>query len=237
MTPLVPLRPLARVLLLGAMVTAPLAAQVGHRPENSPYEDLRGRQALTVGIGRLTPDADPAGVGPGSGLLLSGRYEVQIAAPLWLQTRLAIAPGLSRTVKDPLLTGDARIAGTETRPLVMWHSGLGLNLTGNKSWRRLVPQLHGGLGFVTDASTQFDLGGYRFGTKFSLDYGASLRITTGGRHEIHLDLSRALWKYRYPDSYGGSGAPSDSSILGARERSGWTGSTVFQIGVSRFFFR
>jgi len=120
---------------------------------------------------------------------------------------------------------------------MMWHTGLGLNLTGNKSWRRLVPQLHGGLGFVTDASARFDLGGYRFGAKFSLDYGASLRVTTGSRHEIHVDLSRALWKYRYPDTYGGSGAPSDSSILGARDRTGWTGSTVLQIGVSRFFFR
>jgi len=233
----IPSRSVTRLLLLAACAATPTVFVLGHLPENSPYEDLRGRQALTIGLGRLTPDADPAGVGPGAGFLLSGRYELQIAAPLWLQTRLAIAPGLSRTVKDPLLTGDARIAGTETRPLVMWHSGLGLNLTGNKSWRRLVPQLHGGLGFVTDASTQFDLGGYRFGTKFSLDYGASLRVTTGGRHEIHLDLSRALWKYRYPDSYGGSGAPSDSSILGARERTGWTGSTVLQIGVSRFFLR
>jgi hypothetical protein len=230
-------RPLARLLLLGALTATPLAAQVGHLPANSPYEDLRGRQALTLGLGRLSPDADPAGVGPGSGLLLSGRYELQIAAPLWIQTRLAIAPGLSRTVKDPLITGDARIAGTETRPLVMWHTGLGLNLTGNKSWRRLVPQLHGGLGFVTDASTAFDLGGYRFGTKFSLDYGASLRVTTGSRHELHVDLSRATWKYNYPDSYGGSGAASDSSILGARDRSGWTGSTVLQIGISRFFLR
>ncbi len=230
-------RPLARLLLLGALTATPLVAQVGHLPADSPYEDLRGRQALTLGLGRLSPDADPAGVGPGSGLLLSGRYELQIAAPLWIQTRLAFAPGLSRTVKDPLITGDARIAGTETRPLVMWHTGLGLNLTGNKSWRRLVPQLHGGLGFVTDASTRFDLGGYRFGTKFSFDYGASLRVTTGSRHELHVDLSRATWKYNYPDSYGGSGAASDSSILGARDRSGWTGSTVLQIGISRFFLR
>ena len=230
-------RPLARLLLLGALTATPLVAQVGHLPADSPYEDLRGRQALTLGLGRLSPDADPAGVGPGSGLLLSGRYELQIAAPLWIQTRLAFAPGLSRTVKDPLITGDARIAGTETRPLVMWHTGLGLNLTGNKSWRRFVPQLHGGLGFVTDASTRFDLGGYRFGTKFSFDYGASLRVTTGSRHELHVDLSRATWKYNYPDSYGGSGAASDSSILGARDRSGWTGSTVLQIGISRFFLR
>jgi hypothetical protein len=230
-------RPLARLLLIGTLAAAPLAAQVGHRPEASPYEDLRGRQAVTIGIGRLTPDSDPAGVGPGSGYLLTGRYELQIATPLWLQSRIGLAPGLRRTVKDPLLTGDERIVGTEMRPLLMWHTGLGLNLTGNKSWRRLVPQLHGGLGFATDATTRFDVGGYRFGTKFSLDYGASLRVTTGSRHELHLDLSRAVWKFRYPDTYGGSGAPSDSSILGGGNRSPWVGNTVFQIGVSRFFLR
>jgi len=75
-------RPFARLLLIGALATAPLAAQVGHRPEESPYEDLRGRQAVTIGIGRLTPDSDPAGVGPGSGYLLTGRYDLQIATPL-----------------------------------------------------------------------------------------------------------------------------------------------------------
>ena len=227
-------RTLVSALLLCA---APVAAQVGYSPDRSPFEDLRGRQALTVGIGSITPGRDAAGVGPGSGAMLTGRYELQLAAPLWLITRVGLAPALERTVKDPLLTGAARIVGTETRPLLLWDAGFGLNLTGNKSWRRLVPQLHGGLGVVSDASTRFDLGGYRFGTKFSLNYGLGLRINTRAKHEIHVDLTRAFWKYSYPDAYGGTGSAADSSIVGARPLSAWQGNTILQIGVSRFFFR
>ena len=228
------LRPLACALLLAA---APLAAQVGFPPDKSPYEDLRGRQALTVGIGSIAPERDPAGVGLGRGAMLTGRYELQLAAPLWLLTRVGLAPSLERTVKDPLLTGAARIVGTDTRPFFLWDAGFGLNLTGNKSWHRVVPQLHGGLGVVSDFSTAFDVGGYRFGTKFSLNYGLGLRINTRSRHEIHVDLTRAFWKYKYPDAYGGNGSSADSSILGARPLTGWSGNTILQVGVSRFFFR
>lgn len=210
-----------------------VAAQVGHDPATSPYEDLRGRQAATIGIGTLAPGRDPAGVAPKSGLMLTGRYDLQLTRPLWFFARLGIAPSLERPIKDPLFTDAQRDAGTERHPMVLSEVGLNMNLTGNKSWRRIVPQLHGAIGFVTDGVTRFDLGGYKFGSAFTVSYGLGARVTTGTPWELHADLTRVHWKYSYPDAYGTGPDP-----LVSNGRLGpWVGNSVLQLGVSRFFFR
>ncbi len=221
------------VLGLGGPLAPPVQAQVGHDPASSPYEDLRGRQAATIGIGTLAPGRDPAGVAPRSGLMLTGRYEIQLTRPLWFFARLGIAPSLERPIKDPLFTDAQRAAGTERHLMVLSEVGLNMNLTGNKSWRRIVPQLHGAIGFVTDGVTRFDLGGYKFGSAFTVSYGLGARVTTGTPWELHADLTRVHWKYSYPDAYGTGPDP-----LVSNGRLGpWVGNSVLQLGVSRFFFR
>ena len=227
---------LGRAVLLGALglgLARPVVAQVGHDPSTSPYEDLRGRQAATIGIGTIAPGRDPAGVAARSGLMLTGRYDLQLTRPLWFFTRIGVAPSLERPIKDPLFSDAQRDAGTERHPLVLTEVGLNMNLTGNKSWRRIVPQVHGAIGFVTDGNTKFDLGGYKFGSAFTISYGLGARVTTGQAWELHADLTRVHWKYSYPDAYGAGSDP-----LVSRGRLGpWVGNAVMQIGVSRFFFR
>ena len=232
---------LVRTLLVGALglgvlgfgVARPAGAQVGHDPASSPYEDLRGRQAATIGIGTLAPGRDPAGVAPKSGVMLTGRYELQLTRPLWFFARLGVAPSLERPIKDPLFTDAQRDAGTERHPMLLTEVGLTMNLTGNKSWRRIVPQFHSAIGFVTDGNTKFVLGGYKFGSAFTISYGLGARVTTGRDWELHADLTRVHWKYTYPDAYGtGSDPLVPSGRLGP-----WVGNSVMQIGVSRFFFR
>jgi len=224
--------------LLAAFVAAPLGAQVvGHTPENSPFEDLRGRQALTLLTGVIAPGGDPAGVGPRTGMQLSARYELLLTGPLWLQARATYAPSLERTVKDPVLVGAARNVGTSTRPLAALEAGFGLNLTGNKSWHRIVPQVHGGFGWVTGGTNEFDVGGYKFGNKFTASYGVGARIVTGRAWELSADVTHLFWKYKYPDDYSGNGGTGDVSILQGGALGPWQGNAVLSFGVSRFFFR
>ncbi|MCE9600849.1 MAG: hypothetical protein K8S21_01375 [Gemmatimonadetes bacterium] len=225
-------------LVLAALVAAPLGAQVGHTPENSPFEDLRGKQALTIFTGSVAPGGDPAGVGPRTGLQLGTRYELLLTGPLWLQVRATYAPSLERTVKDPVLTGAARELGTSTRPLAAMEAGFGLNLTGNKSWHRVTPQLHGAFGFVTGGTKQFDPGGYRFGNKFTVSYGLGLRIVTGREWEVQADVTHLFWKYSYPNDYRVSSSSTvNTSILQGGPLTQTKGNAVLSIGMSRFFFR
>lgn len=228
-------------LLLTLSVAAPLratlGAQGGYPPSESPYEDLRGRQSITLSPGWLMPGNDPAGVGPGSGLMVTGRYELFLTGPLWLVSRIGYAPGLERTVKDPGAAPAARVVGTTTEPLVLADVGFGLNVTGNKTWHGIAPRVLGNVGIASTFDSDFDLGGYRFGTKFAVSYGLGARISTGSAWEINTELTHMFWQMKYPDSYGGNGSATDESILGAQALAPWKGNFMLSIGVSRYFFR
>lgn len=224
-------------LILLAAWSSPLAAQVGHLPAESPFEDLRGKQALTLATGILAMAGDPAGVAPRSGTVLSARYELLLTGPLWLQSRFTYAPQLERTVKDPLFRGTERFDHPSYRPLAIVDVGFGMNLTGNKSWKRLTPQFHTAVGIVTGGTNRFDVGGYRFGTKFTVNYGLGVRYVTGSAWEWHGDLTHQFWEYRYPDAYRNEDSANPAPILSNRDLTVWKGNLQLQFGVSRFFFR
>lgn len=229
--------PIACAILLIAPGASSLAAQVGHTPATSPYQDLRGKQAFTLTTGVLAPGGDPAGVGPRSGMQVSLRYELLLSGPLWLQVRTTYAPRLERTLKDPLVSGAARDAGTSTRPFAALEAGFGMNLTGNKSWRGIVPQVHGGFGWATGGTATSDLGGYKFGNKFTVSYGLGLRIPTGSKWEMSVDVTHLFWKYVYPADYGPEGTAGTNAILPSGSLTPWKGNLLLNVGVSRFFFR
>jgi hypothetical protein len=229
--------PIALAIALVAPVATPLAAQVGTTPEASPYLDLRGKQALTLTTGVIAPGGDPAGVGPRTGMQVSARWELLLTGPLWLQTRATYAPALDRTYKDPLVTGAPRILGTSTRPLAAVEVGFGMNLTGNKSWRGLVPQTHAAFGWVTGGTGKADPGGYNFGNKFTVSYGVGLRVPTGRAWEVSADVTHLFWKYSYPEDYGPNGIGGANAIVPSGSLSPWKGNLLLNIGMSRFFFR
>lgn len=229
--------PIALAIALAALVAAPLAAQVGHTPETSPFEDLRGRQSLTLFAGLLAPGGDPAGVGPRTGMHLGARYDILLTGPLWLQVGAMYAPRLERTYKDPLATGAARIVGTSVRPLAGLEAGFGLNITGNKAWHGVAPQLHGAFGWVTGGTAKQDVGSYVFGNKFTISYGLGVRVVTGGPWEVNADLTHLFWKYKYPADYGPGGAAGSNAILESQALGPWKGNLRLSVGMSRYFFR
>lgn len=229
--------PVAAAIVLAALAAPSIQAQVGYTPEQSPYQDLRGRQGLTITTGVLAPGGDPAGVGPRTGMQLSVRYELLLTGPLWLQARTTYAPRLERTYKDPLISGAGRDLGTSTRPFAALEAGFGLNLTGNKSWRGIVPQVHGAFGWATGGTAQADPGGYRFGNKFTVSYGLGLRIPTGREWEVSTDLTHLFWKYSYPEDYGPNGAAGNNALVPSGTLSPWKGNLLLNVGMTRFFFR
>lgn len=212
------------------------SAQVGHSPESSPYQDLRGKHAVIISTGWMAPNVDPANVGPHNGMMWSGRYELFLTGPLWLTTRLAIAPSIDRTVKDPDLPGPSHVIGTDSDPLVITDVGLALNLTGNKAWHGIAPRVSGSLGMASTFSSSYDLGGYRFGTKFVMGYGAGVRYVTGSQWEANLDITRFIWQNKYPETYR-DGSSSGESVMGTRPLGPWSTNTLISVGVARYFKR
>ena len=223
------------ILVLVAAAGSPALAQVGYEPERSPFRDLRYSQSLTVLAGYLHAPVDPAGVAPQSAPLLGLRYEVRLGGPAQFMARVATAFS-EREPLDPTLIGDERRRGAESWPLYIADVGIALNLTGQKSWRGLVPIVQGGIGAASDLRGSPDAGGYKFGTTFALSAGAGVGWVRD-RFQLRLDASDYLYQIRYPDSYYVQ-PPGGSPLLPRTQpTSFWRHNLALTFGASYALFR
>jgi hypothetical protein len=227
------LAPLVAGLL--AFASHAVAAQiVGHPPTNSPFLDLEYAQELTLIGGQYHAHRDPADVGPQPGALFGVHYEWRATGPLSLIGEITRMSS-NRNQLDPLKAGPARILPTVSRPLWAGDFSLGLNLTGAKSWHHLVPVVAGGLGFVSDLRTVPDSGGFKFGTRFALNWGAGIKLVPGGHWQVRADLTNRSYTIAYPEAFFVAPA-GGTAILSANEsRSLWVNNPAFTLGLSRLF--
>jgi hypothetical protein len=228
--------------LIGAAMALCIAArgasaQVGHTPRESPYVDLVYRQDVTTFTGYLNTRRDPAGVAPRSAPLAGVRYALYLGGPAYLTGRVAYARS-ERTVLDPLEPADRRVALPAAGvPLMLADAGIALSLTGFKSWHRLVPELSGGAGFVTDFRTESDIGGFSFGTRLALTLGAGVRWVPGGRFQLRVDVTDYLYRISYPDSYYERPSGGTAIVGPTQPTKFWTHNPSITVGVSYLFWR
>ena len=220
------------VLLLAA---APAAAQVGYVPTESPFRDLTWKQSLGFFVGGFDTGRDPAGVGPQPGWLAGVRYDVHIGGPVALELRASSAP-TSRRVLNPTKSASTRHIGDESSELFAADLGLAMNLTGQKSFHRMVPVLTGGVGLVSDFHGIPVAGGYRFGTKFMMTWGLGVRYHAEGRWEPRFDFTNYLWQLQYPPAYETKPSDGSSAIL-AKKTSPWMGNHLWSVGLAYQLFR
>ncbi|MBM3907558.1 MAG: outer membrane beta-barrel protein [Gemmatimonadetes bacterium] len=226
---------LCAALFAVSVAATPVAAQVGHAPDQSPYRDLPWKQSLTLFGGSLQTGSDPADVGPQSSWLAGVRYDLRIGGPVSLVGRLASGP-TSRRVINPAAAPASRFLGEKSSQLMTADLGIAMNLTGQKSWRRLVPVVSGGVGVATDFKGTPDDGGYRFGTRFMFTYGLGVRYHTEGRWEPRLDLTSFLWQLQYPPAYRATPAGGTDPVVSSR-KAPWIGNRLWSLGLSYHLFR
>jgi hypothetical protein len=230
-----------RAAALAAVALAPLApvalrAQVGYPPARSPFVDLEYRQQLSILGGYYGAKRDPVGVGPQSGPVFGVQYDLGFGGPVLLTTRVRSVAS-ERTVIDPIRPAARRVLGTDRRPLTMADVGLTLALTGQRSYRGLVPLVHGGVGVASDFAGA-DPGQFKFGTSFAFAYGLGARyVPPGTRWSLRADLGNSLYRLRYPNTYS-TPALDSTSVLPARARlTRWLNNTAITAGVSYQFRR
>ncbi|MBW7932432.1 MAG: hypothetical protein H3C62_02220 [Gemmatimonadaceae bacterium] len=219
-----------------SLSAVPAAAQVvGSTPDKSPYRDLTWKQSVALFAGGFDTGRDEANVGPQPGWLAGVRYDLRLGGPVSLVGRLSSGP-TSRRVILPLKPPASRFAGNQDSQLLAADLGIALNLTGQKSWHRVVPVLSGGVGMVSDFKGNPDAGGYRFGTQFMFTWGMGVRYQTNGRLEPRLDFTNYLWQLRYPAEFRQS--PSDGSkpvVTGGKAP--WMGNHLWSLGLAYQLFR
>ena len=217
------------------VLAASASAQVGHPPAESPYVDLEYSQEITPTLGYVRTRHDPAGVAPRSAPMVGLRYELHLTGPLAFSGELT-ETFASRQVIDPSRPIASRNLGSESSPITSADLALALNLTGQKSWHRLVPQLRGGVGLVSSRAKD-DSSGFSFGTPFAFVFGGGVKLVPGGRVQLRADITDRVFKLSYPDSYYRL-SPDNTAVLDATtERSFYTHHTALTVGVSYLFAR
>jgi hypothetical protein len=229
MTRLAPM--LAGMLVLG---TRAVFGQVGHMPNRSPYLDLEYSQEFTIIGGQYHAHRDPADVGPQSGPMAGAHYEWRATGPLNLIGDISRVWS-NRDPLDPLKVGAARVLPTVSRPLYSATAGLGLNLTGAKSWNHLVPEIAGGVGLISDFRSQPDSGGFKFGTRFALSWGAGIKYVSSGRWQLRGDLTNHSYTIGYPEVYFVAPAGGTALLSAKESKSLWLNNPAFTLGISRLF--
>lgn len=223
---------IAATLLLSA---AAVGAQVGYLPAKSPYVDLEHSQEFTFIAGEYHAHRDPADVGPQSGMLLGAHYEWRAGGPAHLTAEVARVSSDRRLINPFKPAGPGRELGQTSRPLYSGDLGLGLSLTGGKSWHHIVPEIAGGVGLISDFRSQADSGGFKFGTRFALNWGGGIRIVPGGRWQIRGDVKNRLYTIGYPQTYYVAPIGGTAVIPQTQSKSFWTNNPAYTLGLSYLF--
>ena len=212
-------------------------AQVGYSPARSPYLDLYYTQEITPIVGYYFGRGDAAGVAPGSGAITGVHYEWRVGGPAHLLGEIAYI-GSSRMVKNPANPPATRNVGEQSWPLYSADVGLGMSLTGARSWHQIVPELRAGLGVVTDLKGKPDVGGFKHGTRFALTWGGGVRFVPGGRFQFRADLTNRLYSIAYPESYYVVTSTNGTALLPtSQNKSVWRNNPALTIGLSYLYSR
>jgi hypothetical protein len=226
------------VMTLATMAVAPaLLAQVGHPPQQSPYIDLEYRQEMSVFGGYYNAGTDQVGVAPKSGPMFGLRYDLRLGGPASLTSKFTYVSG-KRTVIDPRRPLATRIVQANAAwPIYIADVGISLNLTGQRSYHRIVPFVNGGVGIATDLKGAADVGAWRFGTPFALSLGGGVKWVPAGNLQVRADVSDQLYQIKYPNSYFISSSDGTAVRGPTDPKSDWTSNFGLSLGISYLFFR
>jgi hypothetical protein len=218
------------LLLIGTAASG----QVGHDPARSPYLDLEHSQEWTLTGGIFHGHRDAANVAPQGGPIFGLHYEYRAGGPAHLVAEVARISSDQRVI-NPFRAGKAQELGTASRPLYTADFGLGLSLTGAKSWHHIVPEVGGGIGLISDFRRQADTGGFKFGTRFALNWGAGIRVVPGGRWQMRGDIKNRLYTIGYPEAFYIAPTGGTALIPSTQSKSFWLNNPAFTLGISRLY--
>jgi len=217
---------------LALSVPATIAAQevFGHTPEASPYHDVESPSELSLFGGYLITGKDPALASPQSAPIVGARELIHLDGPAIFYMRVAHSFS-NRTEIDPTAPPGLRTVGTISDGLTIGDLGIGINLTGDRSWHQLMPYFGAGPGVVSDLGASRDAGGYHFGTSFAVTYGGGIRWVPMGRLSIHADANMYMWIHHDPTSYH-TNAFGPPVVPATHRLSAWRNNGLFALGLS-----
>lgn len=232
------------VLLLTTLVVglaAPLAAQVGHAPESSPYHDIRKGHTVTPFLGQFGGSGGRFEIGPHDGRIYGLRYDLRTGSTVQIGLGFARAD-LQRLIIDPFDSLSRRVSGPVDQTVTFAEVNLQLNLTGGKTWHRLAPFVGAGVGLTFPSGTPADTSKFELGKKIYLAPMAGVRIFVTDRLSLRGEARALFLKLKYPSTFQDEpaaepGDPPDNSnaVITDGRVSEWITNSVLLVGLGYTF--
>lgn len=231
-----------KVVMLGVVLGAwsgPLLAQVGHDPAHSPFRDITTRQSVTFMAGTFLGNRAKAGVGAQQGAAFGVRLRTFISGPIELSFGVTHISSQRITI-DATQPESSRVGGPIQQDLIAADLGLGLSLTGLKTWHGLAPYVGVGVGIIAPTRKTVDPGGYRASSGFSFapTIGVRARISRGIMLQVEArdHTIRYEWPLRYFDPVDSNGDLITPPILDSKFKTqDLTHNLLLSIGLSYNF--
>lgn len=194
-----------RVLLLGSLLWP---ATVSAQDITSPYRFIETRQSAMVFGGYLATGRGTLQLGPESAPIFGARYDLIVSGPFALEAEIGRFSS-TRMVWDTVAADTTRrVLGEADFGAVSALAALRFNLTGARTYHRLLPYLLFGLGAVFETSGESALE-EDLPSNVRLDYGTSFAGMLGGGIEwltdsgfgVRLDARNILWKLKTPPAF------------------------------------
>jgi len=209
---------------------------VGSLPSRSPYHDVAGGQRVTLFGGYFMPQKDEIGATPRSGPMLGLRYGVSVGSAAEFFARGA-AIHSHRAAFDPTAAPAARALGDVTQSLYLMDLGFAVNVTGAKSWHRIIPTASFSVGILTGPATA-KKDPYSFGTQFAISSAAGFRIVPSNSFELRFEAGSTLYQSHYPTAYFTTTSANTTALLGSgTAKSGYRNAWSLTAGASVPIFR
>jgi hypothetical protein len=231
---------LAGTLLLAGL-PAPLAAQVGHPPQSSPYRDIRKGHAITPFFGQYGGSGGRFEIGPHDGQIYGLRYDIRTGSTIQMGLAFARAD-LQRLIVNPFDSLSRRVSGPVDQQVTFFEATLQLNLTGGKSWHRLAPFVGTGVGITFPSGTIADTSRFEFGKKLYLAPNIGVRAFVTDRLSLRGEARALFLKLKYPTTFEDEpaaepGDPADNSnaVITDGRVSEWITNSVLTVGLGYTF--
>jgi hypothetical protein len=217
------------------------AQKVGYDPDQSPYHDIDDNHDWYLFGGYWSASPDAAKVSPRDGPLIGARYDLMIAkTPLFMVARVAHVFD-DRTIINPTYPEAIRVLNASApADLNIADIGLGVQLTGHKSFHRLAPVINFGAGVVSDLGGAGGPERYHLGTQFAGTYGFGIRWIPDAwlnRLTLRLDANNYLYEHHLPSSYHDLTADGTTAIPVTKALTEWRNNTALTFGIWYDFLR
>lgn len=223
------------VLFLSVLLLGGTSSAVAQRIQ-TPYRFFEETQAAGITAAYISTDKGSVGLGPNSGAAFGARYHIRLSGPFFLEGEALYFP-TTRAVLDTTVVDSAfQQVGEADLAIGVVMASLRLNLTGQRTWHRLLPFVLLGVGGAIEASedeaaneniqseARFD-----FGTTFAGQLGAGIEWFPVERLAIRVDARNILWQLATPQ---GLLLQNVGRTLPAEE---WTNNATASVGVSFHF--